>query len=88
MNVDILMVSEIRLDNSFPVGQVLIDGYSPPIRLDGNIYGGGLVLFARENIARRLLSLGNNVVEGFYVEMNLRKAKWLLCCCNNPNGSN
>ena len=88
MNVDILMVSEIRLDNSFPVGQVLIDGYSPPIRLDGNIYGGDLVLFARENIPRRLLSLGNNVVEGFYVEMNLRKAKWLLCCCNNPNGSN
>ena len=88
MNVDILMVSKIRLDNSFPVGQVLIDGYSPPIRLNGNIYGGGLVLFARENIPRRLLSLGNNVVEGFYVEMNSRKAKWLLCCCNNPNGSN
>ena len=88
MNVDILMVSEMRLDNSFPVGQVLIDGYSPPIRLDRNIYGGGLVLLARENIPRKHVSLGNNVVEGFYIDINLRKAKWLLCCCNNPNGSN
>ena len=88
MNVDILMVSEMRLDNSFPVGQVLIDRYSPPIRLDRNIYGRGLVLLARENIPRKHVSLGNNVVEGFYIDINLRKAKWLLCCCNNPNGSN
>ena len=54
MIVDILMVSEMRLDNSFHVGQLLIDGYSPPIRLDRNIYGGGLALFARENIPRKL----------------------------------
>ena len=54
MIVDILMVSEMRLDNSFHVGQLLIAGYSPPIRLDRNIYGGGLVLFARENIPRKL----------------------------------
>ena len=24
-------------------------------------------------------------MEGFYVEINLRKAKWLLCCSYNPN---
>ena len=32
-NVDILMVSETKLDNSFPLGQFLIDGYGPLIRL-------------------------------------------------------
>ena len=31
-NVDVFMVSETKLDNSFPVGQFLIDGYGPPIR--------------------------------------------------------
>ena len=82
------MVSELRLDNSFHVGQFLIDVYSPPVRLDRNIYGGGLVLFARENIPRKLLSLENNVVEGFYVDINLRKSKWFLCSCNNPSRSN
>ena len=82
------MVSELRLDNSFHVGQFLIDAYSPPVRLDRNIYGGGLVLFARENIPRKLISLENNVVEGFYVDINLRKSQWLLCSCNSPSRSN
>ena len=33
-NVDNLMVSETKLDNSFSVGQFLIDGYGPPSWLD------------------------------------------------------
>ena len=33
-NVDILMVSETKLDNSFSVCQFLIDGYGPPSWLD------------------------------------------------------
>ena len=38
-NVDILVVLETKLDNSFPVGQFLIDGYGPPLRLDRDIHG-------------------------------------------------
>ena len=49
-NVDILRVSETKLDNSLNVGQLLIDGYGPPIRLDREIHGGGLMLFVREDI--------------------------------------
>ena len=33
-NVDIMMISETKLDNTFPNGQFLIDGFSEPIRLD------------------------------------------------------
>ena len=33
-NVDILMISETKLDDSFPMGQFLIDNFSEPIRLD------------------------------------------------------
>ena len=32
-NIDILMVSETKLDNRFPVSQFFIDGYTPPFRL-------------------------------------------------------
>ena len=64
-NVDILMVSETKLDNSFPVGQFLIDGYGPPIRLDRDIHGGGLMLFVRDDIPCKLLSLENKPMEGF-----------------------
>ena len=69
------MVSETKLNNSFPVGQFLIDGYSPPIRLDCNIHGGGLMLLVREDVPCKLLSLENKLMEGFYVEINLRKTK-------------
>ena len=82
------MVSETKLDNNFPVGQFLIDGYGPPIRLDRDIHGGGLILFVRDNIPCKLLSLENKPMEGFYVEINLRKTKWLLCCSYNPCKSN
>ena len=43
-NVDILMVSETKLDNSFPVGQFLIDGYATPTIVVRDIHGGGLTL--------------------------------------------
>ena len=65
MNVDILMVSETKLDNSFLVGQFLRDGHGPPIRLDRDIHGGGLMPFVWEDIPCKLLSLENKPMENF-----------------------
>ena len=53
------------------MGQLLINGYSPPIRLDSDIHGGGLMLLVMEDIPCKLLSLGNEPMEVFYVEMNV-----------------
>ena len=36
-NVDILLVWETKIDDSFPQGQFVIDGFSVPYRLDRNI---------------------------------------------------
>ena len=44
-NVDILMISETKLDNSFPEGQLLIPGYSSPYGFDRNCRGGGIRTF-------------------------------------------
>ena len=30
------------------------------------------------------MSVENRPMEGFYVEVNLQKTKWLLCCSYNP----
>ena len=79
VNVDILMVSETKLDNSFPVSQFLIDGYTPPFRLDLDNNARGIMVFVK------LLSVENHPMKGFYVEINLPKTKWLLCCFYNPN---
>ena len=87
-NVDILFVSETKIDNTFPDGQFSIKGYSMPYRIDRNSYGGGLMLYVREDIPSKLLSVEDAPIEAFYVELNLLKNKWLLCCSYNPNKNN
>ena len=44
------MISETKLDYSFPMGQFLIDNFSKPIRLERNKNGGGILLYIREDI--------------------------------------
>ena len=42
--IDIILISQTKLESSFPVGQFIIKGYSTPFRLDRNQNGGGLWL--------------------------------------------
>ena len=35
-NIDILMISEIKLNSSFPTGKFLINGYNEPFKIDRN----------------------------------------------------
>ena len=55
-NVDVLMVSETKKDDSFPFGYFLIHGFSPPYRLDRDSKGGGIMLYIREDIPSNLYS--------------------------------
>ena len=40
-NIDILLITETKLDNSFPEAQFHIEGFASPYRLDRNANGGG-----------------------------------------------
>ena len=73
-NIDILMISETKLDENFRVGQFLIDGCSVPFRFDRNGNGGSILLYIREDIPSKLLSTYQDI-EGFSVEINLRGNK-------------
>ena len=44
-NIDVLMISETKLDESFPTSQFMINGFSAPFRLDRNDKGGGIILY-------------------------------------------
>ena len=44
-NVDILMVSETKIDDTFPESQFLIEGFSKLFRLDRTAKGGGILHF-------------------------------------------
>ena len=54
-NIDILMISETKIDASFPIGQFLLNVYSTSFRLDCNTHGGGIVFNVWEDISSKLL---------------------------------
>ena len=85
--MDIFLISETKLDNSFTYAQFLLDGLSKPYRLDRCSNGGGILLYIRDDIPARLLS-NSNKTESIFVEINVRKEKWLICASYNLHKSN
>ena len=87
--IDILLISETKLDDSFPTSYFKIFGYSKPLRLDRTANGGGILLYIREDIPFKRL---NNIVnpqkfECFFTEVKLGKVNWLLGSFYNPSKS-
>ena len=71
-NTDIPMISETKLDPSFPNSQFHIHGFSEPYRLDRNGNSGGILLYIIKDIPSKLI-LTKMTIEGYFVEINLRK---------------
>ena len=53
--IGIFLISETKLDSSFPSGKFVIKGYITPFRLDRNQNRGGLLLYVREDIPCKIL---------------------------------
>ena len=72
--IDIFLISETKLDSSFPSRQFVIKGYSTPLRLNRNRNGGGLLLYTREDIPCTILKeyTPQKPIENLFVENNLR----------------
>ena len=85
-NVDILVITETKIDDTFPVAQFIIRGYCKPYRLDRNADGGGILIYVREDIPSKQLFKHNfsSDIEGIFLEINLRKSKWLLFGTYHP----
>ena len=78
--IDILLIPEIKLDDTLPLSQFVLEGLTPPYRLDRTEHGGGLMLFIRKGIPFKLLPNVNpsGKIGNIYVEINLRSKKWLI----------
>ena len=86
--IDILLISETKIDNTFPTSQFVIPGFSSPFRLDRSEHGGRLLLYLREDIpARNLPSQTFDKIECLIVEIKIYKRKWLIFGSYNPNKS-
>ena len=79
------MMSETKIDDSFPLGNFLIGGFSKPYRLDRDSLDVGILLYVREDIPTNLFEVETKPIEGFYVEIDLRNDKWLVNCSYNPH---
>ena len=79
-HIDVLMLSETKLDDSFPQAQFQMSGYSMPYRLNRNQNGGGIMLYVREDIPSKLVksNLNSEKYECILIELNLRKKSGLL----------
>ena len=85
-NVNILVMTETKLDDSFPLGQFYVEGFTMPYRLDSNRNGGDVIIYVREDIPSKILEKHKlpQDVEGMIVELNFRKIKWLLFGTYHP----
>ena len=85
-HVDILVITETKLDNSLPTSQFLVKGFAELFRLDRNRNGGGIMIYIRDDIPSRLLSehVFPSDIEGLFIELNFRKYKWLLLGTYHP----
>ena len=71
------MLSETKLDSTFPSIQFLINGFSVPHTLDQNSKGGGILLYVRDKII--VLPLNRYSlpphIEILFFELNLKNQK-------------
>ena len=84
--VDILAISETKIDDSFPESQFVIDGYKKPYRLDISGKSGGLLVYVNKDIPSKQV-LSYKLAEDMQVvpvEINLRKQKWLIIAIYKP----
>ena len=60
----------------------MIEGISMSLRLDINWSGGGVMIYVREDILTLSKQLAKHKLsydtEGIFIEINLRKTKWLI----------
>ena len=85
-HIDILVLTETKLDDTFPTAQFLVNGFSEPYSLDKNRKVGEVMVYIREDIPSKFLDkhVFPYDMEGLFVELNFRKCKWLLFGTYHP----
>ena len=68
------MISETKIDETFPSRQFCIEEFTSPYRLDRNCHGGGILVYIREDLPSKLNEM-NSSVDSISIELNLRKNK-------------
>ena len=83
--IDILVITESKLDNTFPIAEFCIKGYKL-YRKDRDKHGGGILIYVREDIPSKELNSYKfpDDIEGIFLEINLKSVKWALFGSYHP----
>ena len=83
---DILIITETKLDDTFPLSQFHIGGSSTSYRLDRDSNGGGIIIHIREDIPSKIVTKHclPKDIEALFIELNFRKFKRLLYGLYHP----
>ena len=83
-NLEILTVSETKLDDQFPDNLFHVDGYHI-FRRDRNSFGGGLMTFIKSDIpSRRREQFESTHIKMTCVEITISKRKWAVISVYRP----
>ena len=84
--VDVLIIAETKIDNTFTTSQFIIEGFMKPFRYDRNRYGGGLLVYVRERAPIKELRSYKppNDIECSLIELTVKKQKWILISIYRP----
>ena len=80
-------VTETKLDSSFPSGQFSIDGFAKQFCGDRNKNVSGAMIFVRDGIPSKEIEVNfrPSYLECLFIELNIRKEKWLVVVCYHPS---
>ena len=89
-NVDVFLISETKIDDSFPNAQFHKHEYSNPNRRDRTADGGGLLLYINQNIPSKPLRMHTvpEDIEIICTELYIRKQKWIILGIYHPPNQN
>ena len=86
--LDVLFLSETKIDQSFPKAQFEIMGFKCH-RADRNSHGGGVIAYIRNDLPHRRR---NDIeimiappVEALVIEVIIRNQSWLFICLYSPH---
>ena len=87
LSLDYFVISETKLDESFPSSQFIISKYEIRYRSDICKNGGGLITFVRKVfITKRLKDYEKQISEALCSEFTISRKKWIgLCVYRSPS---
>jgi hypothetical protein len=81
---DIFVVSETKIDESFPDSQFAVKDYNL-FRRDRTSRGGGLVVYVRSDLpCRRMKNLETPTLETMVIELTLKDKRWAMVAAYRP----